>query len=258
MTVANGIYLYCIGSSADLTEERVSALESRPADGSDAALRAVRDGELAALVSDTAVREFEIVRDQLMAHHHVLEEAMTLGDILPVSFGTVADTEQDVVQALLKGTTKQLQANLERIRGRVELALRVMWNRERLFEEIVAESEEVRGLRDVVSGVSEEESFYERIRLGELTSEAIESKREYEREQILRYLEPLSVDVQVKPSKGDMLILNGSFLVDRERESDFDEAVQEMAAPRQGRMTFRYLGPLPPASFVSVFIPGKE
>jgi hypothetical protein len=252
--LATGVYLYCIGRSDDLTEKTVSSIEVQTVDGSGAPFRIVQGDGLAALVSDTEVREFDIQREYLMAHHHVLEAAMLLGDILPVSYGTVAGTDDDIISRLLQPQREHLLANLDHIHGRVELSLRVMWDQEQLFQEIVEEWGDVRVLRDSIAGVPEDQSFSERIQLGELTRDAIEYKREYERGQILQVLEPLSVDIAVKESASDLLILNASFLVERERESEFDDAVQEIAAPREGRMIFRYLGPLPPANFVSVMV----
>jgi hypothetical protein len=256
--VANGVYLYCIGSVQDFTPERVSELPVPVIDGSDAPFRVLQGGELAALVSDTDIWQFEIERNYLMAHHHVLEAAMAIGDILPVSYGTVAEADDDIVSGLLIPQQEQMLANLEFVRGRVELALRVMWDQDRLFEEIVEEWDEIRQIRDAIAGVPEEQSFNERMQLGQLTSQAIEQMREYERDRILQALEPLSVDIQVKPSNSELLVLNGSFLVEREREAEFDEAVQKIAAPHEGRLMFRYLGPLPPANFVSVYVDTEE
>lgn len=254
----NGVYLYCIGSAETITDERAAELSVSVVDGSDAKFRTLQGGELAALVSDTNIWQFEIEREYLMAHHHVLEAAMSLGDILPVSYGTVAETDDDIVSGLLVPQQEQLLANLEFVRGRVELALRVMWDQDRLFEEIVAESPEIREIRDAIAGLPDEQGFNERIRLGQLTSQAIQDKREFERNQILQVLEPLSVEVQVKPDNSDLLVLNGSFLVEREHEEAFDEAVQQIAAPREDRMIFRYLGPLPPANFVAVNVEPEE
>lgn len=249
-----GVYLYCIGRADDLTSEQVSALDATPVDGDSARLRTVQHGDLAAIVSDTTVERFELERDRLMAHHQVLEHAMTLGDILPVSYGMVASNDRDITERLLRDTADQLHANLEHVRGRVELSLRVMWNQDQLFQEIVDEVPEIRELRDRIAGVPEEQSYYERIRLGEMTSSILEQKNEIERQKMLDALEPLAADIRIGADSSESLLLNGSFLVDREREAEFDEAVQQIAEPRQDRMVFRYLGPLPPANFVSVMV----
>jgi hypothetical protein len=252
------VYLYCIGHATQLTDKRVQSLQATPADGIDTPFRVIKHGDLAALVSDTDVLHYDIQRDSLMAHHHVLEEAMKLGDILPISYGTVATSDEDIVHTLLKGSADELHENLEHIHGRVELSLRVMWQQEQLFQEIVRDSAEIGQLRDAIAGVPEDRTYHERIRLGELTSHAIVQKSEAERDEMLSVLIPLSADVRMNPHTSDTLIIDASFLVDRDREPEFDEAVQSIAEPRQERMTFRYLGPLPATSFVSVVIQASE
>lgn len=253
-----GVYLYCIGHASDLTSERVAALDAAPVDGQGSSLRAIEHGELAAIVSDTSVERFELDRDKLMAHHQVLEQAMSLGDILPVSYGMVAERDQEIVERLLHDAAGALSASLEHVRGRVELSLRVMWNQDQLFQEIVEEVPEIRALRDQLAGVSEEQGYYERIQLGEMTSSVIEQKNDLERSQMLDALSPISVDTRVGQESSDTLIMSASFLVDRDREPDFDAAVQSIYEPRQERMIFRYLGPLPPANFVNVMVEAEE
>lgn len=249
-----GVYLYCIGWAAELTKDAARNIQVTPPDGSDAEFRVIQHDDLAALVSDTDLLQYDLQRDSLMSHHNILTQVMSFADVLPVSYGMVATSDEDVIARLLAGAEDQVRANLEHVKGRVELSLRVMWNEGQLFQEIVEEIPEIRQLRDSIAGVPEDASYYERIQLGELTSQAISSKNEAEREAMLSYLVPLSVDVNVSDTRSDMLILNASFLVDREREPEFDQMVQEVGGPRQDRMTFRYLGPLPPASFVSIAV----
>jgi hypothetical protein len=47
------------------------------------------------------------------------------------------------------------------------------------------------------------------------------------------------------------MILNGAFLVSRDREPDFDAAVKEIDA-RYENLIFKYTGPWPPYNFVNI------
>jgi hypothetical protein len=250
-----GVYLYCVGLAEQISPERLSSAGIAAVDTSANPLRLLHYEELVAVVSDTAHFHFDIERESLMAHHHALEALMKLGDILPVAYGTVADTDEAVTQSLLAGSADVLRANLEYVRGRIELSLRVMWKQDQLFQEIVDEFIEIRRLRDQVAHLPEDAGYNERIELGRMTSEAVQWKRETARDELLAVLTPICVDLQLGADSGDSMIMNGSFLVDKDRESEFDEAVQEIGRRFQDRMIFRYVGPLPPASFVSVSIP---
>jgi hypothetical protein len=251
-----GVYLYCIGRSDQLSD-RIQTIDAPPVDGA-RDLRIIRSGDLAALVSDTDIQEYEIRRDTVLAHQRVLESVMAIGDILPVSFGTVAGDDADIIDTLLEGNADHLHDSLKYIEGCVELSLRVSWIQERLFEEIVEEYDEIRALRDSLSRAPEDSAYFDRIRLGEMTSEAIAMKSEAEAQAILNALAPLWVDVVLNDATGDVVFFNASFLVDRNTEPEFDDAVQAIAEERQERMRFRYVGPLPPASFVSLVIQAEE
>ena len=48
------------------------------------------------------------------------------------------------------------------------------------------------------------------------------------------------------------MIMNAAFLVERERESDFDQQVKAIAAKYEGKLSFKYSGPWPPYNFVHI------
>jgi hypothetical protein len=47
-------------------------------------------------------------------------------------------------------------------------------------------------------------------------------------------------------------VLNIPFLVARDRQEEFEDAVEEVAQERQERMRFRLLGPMPVYNFIDV------
>ena len=51
---------------------------------------------------------------------------------------------------------------------------------------------------------------------------------------------------------GDKMILNAAFLIERQKESDFDAAVNSVAERFGDRLNFKYTGPWPPYNFVNI------
>jgi len=47
-------------------------------------------------------------------------------------------------------------------------------------------------------------------------------------------------------------VLNASFLIGRARESDFQKEVFKLDSQYQGKVNFKYVGPLAPYNFVNV------
>jgi len=226
--------------------------------GPNVEVRTVEYGDLAAVVSDASMTAYDITRDNLMAHQRVVEESMGRSNVLPVAFGTVARDDQDVREKLLRREHDALQDHLAYVQGRVELGLKVLWNRDRLFAEIVAERDDIRRLRDMVAARPPDSAYFERIQLGELTNAAISDKRDRDAEILLNGLRPLAVDLQLNRLLTDMMILNASFLVERDQVRVFDARVQRLGELHAERLVFQYVGPLPPYSFVNINVSWED
>ena len=50
----------------------------------------------------------------------------------------------------------------------------------------------------------------------------------------------------------DRMVVSASFLVRRDRQDEFARVVGQLEDEQRGRMRFRFTGPLPPYSFVSL------
>jgi hypothetical protein len=68
----------------------------------------------------------------------------------------------------------------------------------------------------------------------------------------LEILEQHAVDVLLSPNLSDNMLLNASFLVERAREAEFDNAVFGLGEAHLQRLVFSYVGPLPPYSFINL------
>jgi hypothetical protein len=252
-----GTYVYCVGSAGSFGPDR-PALRGRGVGGPDVAVRTIEYADLAAVVSDAPVTTYDVTRDNLLAHERVVEEVMSHSDVLPVAFGTVAPDDQEVREQLLHGEHDALQHGLAYIRGRVELGLKVLWNRDRLYFDIVAERDDIRSLRDRIASRPTETAYFERVHLGELTAAALGDKRDRDAEAILDTLAPLAVDLQLNRLLTDVMVLNASFLVDKERIEAFDALVRRLGEIEADRLVFQYVGPLPPYSFVNLNVSWED
>ena len=251
-----GTYIYCVARAQPF--ERDSSPFATPGIGGQEQVRILTYDDLAAVVSDSPQDQYDISRENLLAHQRVLIQALTRSDVLPVSFGTVAASDQEVQEKLLEREADDLHRSLEHVRGRIELDLKVLWNEERLFSEIVAENEDIRALRDRLAGQAPAATHYERIQLGELVAAALERKSAAEAAALLDALEPLAVETRVNKNLGDMMLLNAAFLVDRSQEQAFDTRVQSLGEAQAGRLIFQYVGPLPPYNFVDIELQWEE
>jgi hypothetical protein len=214
--------------------------------------------DLAAVVSDSPIIEYDSSRRNMMAHTLVLEEVMREFTILPVRFGTIAPSAEAIQEKVLKRRFGELHGLLQEMEGRVELGIKAFWYEGIIFQEIVEENQAIRHLRDSLTGRRPEETYYERIRLGEMIESAMWKKRDEDAERILVHLRPLAYQTQANKVAMDRMVLNAAFLVEKARQPEFDTAVRLLDEEMGKRLIFKYVGPVPPYNFVNIVVTWEE
>ena len=247
-----GKYMYCIIRSLEPRQFATRGIGERGD-----IVHTVHFVSLAAVVSDSPVVEYESSRRNMMAHTRILEEVMQEFTILPVRFSTVAPSAE-IVQKVLKQRSIEFHDLLAEMEDRVELGLKTFWYEKVIFEEIVEENPPIRRLRDGLMGHSPEETYYERIRLGEMIEAAMWKKRHEDAERMLDQLRPLVYKTQANKVITDRMVLNAAFLVDQARQAEFDAVVERLDAEMGTRLIFKYVGPVPPYNFVNIVVRWEE
>src|SRR5690606_25223924 len=93
--VPRGKYVYCIIETGD------SPLFGPIGIGTELAqVHTVNYREIAAVVSDTPIEVYDPTRENVLAHERVNETVMRNHTVIPMSFGTVFKTEDDIVELL--------------------------------------------------------------------------------------------------------------------------------------------------------------
>jgi len=245
---AEGKYTYCVICSLEPRQFTTLGIGERGD-----IVHTVHFVSLAAVVSDSPVIEYESSRRNMMAHTRVLEEVMRGFTILPVRFGTVAPSAE-AVQKVLKQRSGEFHALLAEMEGRVELGLKAFWYEKVIFQEIVEENPPIHRLRDSLMGHSSEETYYERIRLGEMVENAMWKKRDEDAERILDQLRPLVYKTRANKVITDRMVLNAAFLVEEDHQAEFDATVDRLDEEMGKRFIFKYVGPVPPYNFVNIVV----
>lgn len=213
-----------------------------------ARVRTVEHGELAALVSDSGGDPLAAARE-VRAHWRVLDEASESCTVLPVRFGTVMESEDALREQLLERGGERLEALLRELEGRVQLVLKADYDEQLLMAHVLHESSAVRDLRERVRSLPHDAGYYERIRLGELVADQVGHRRAEDTHVALEILEPLAVATRQEQVTHPDAAFNIAFLIDRDRQDDFNKGVRALSERLGDRVAIRYVGPLPPYSF---------
>jgi hypothetical protein len=211
----------------------------------------VTHGDIAAVVSRTPVFIFDPTRENALSHEHVIETVMRTHTIIPMSFGTVFRTDDDI-REVLRSIYPSVKDVLKQMSGKVEFGLKVTWDRDRIIDELQREHEEIRRFHQEITRKHLQSTYFARMQLGRMIDKALEERStEYVRE-VYETLREICVASRDNKPIGDKMILNAAFLLPREREAQFDAAVNGIATKFGDRLNFKYTGPWPPYNFVNI------
>ncbi|MCL6578977.1 MAG: GvpL/GvpF family gas vesicle protein [Candidatus Bathyarchaeota archaeon] len=210
---------------------------------------AVTYKDLAAVVSDDLGRN-DIIRD-MMAHEVILEKLMEKYTVIPLRFGHIAKSREEVKGFLIKNY-RLLKGLAARLRGKVELNLKLFW-KDTLFAKIASENLTVRVLAKETAKLPERQAYPMKVRIGQIVEKEMAKLRERIVGEILSVLNPISVDVRENELLTREMVLNASFLVDKPLETKFDGAVEDLERRYGELLAFKYVKS-PPYSFTTVKI----
>src|SRR6516165_3718070 len=212
---------------------------------------AVTHGDIAAVVSRTAVFIFDPTRENALAHEHVIETVMKTHTIIPMSFGTVFRTDDDI-REVLRSIYASVKDVLKQMSGKVEFGLKVTWDRDHIIDELKRDHDEIHRFHQEITRKHLQSTYFARMQLGRMIDKAMaERSAEYVRE-IYEGLHANCVASRDNKPIGDKMIMNAAFLIEREREAEFDAAVNRIARQFGDRLNFKYTGPWPPYNFVNI------
>lgn len=233
------LYVYCLGD--DLPE---SAFEGLAGVGG-AAVRLLGLGRLAAVVSEAGDEPPAVTDENVLAHNRVNAAALAGSTPLPFRFGTRATHER--LAAYASANEAALLEALARVRGCVEMSVKLMWNAEGGERSGGAGEAEVGASGAAGAGTAfllakrreilgEEDS---RRRAGELAAWLAAGVSGLARESAER----------LRPSGA--ILLSAAHLVERASVDEYRERLRSLGAARAG-LRLLASGPWPPYSFADI------
>jgi len=240
------IYLYAITDRCDLPVPAKPGLEGT-------SLFSLTYQDIAAVVSPLDTAKTPPTEDNLWRHEAVVEALMADRTVLPVRFGTML-ADEAAVQAALAAHYADFVAGLERVRGRVELGLRVLSSPEFLqlpqsspkFPSISQRnSEELRGTQ----GGSGRAYLLARLE-EERQRQAWRQRAEALADELHVPLARLAVESTRQVLVTPRLLLTAAYLVEQGRVPTFRQEVEALSAAYP-ELRFLCTGPWPAYNFVT-------
>jgi len=218
-------------------------------------------GDLSMVISNSPMTKYVVSRENLLAHEKVVEEVMKEFTVLPVRFCTIA-SNADEIRGLLNRRHREFKNLLRDMDHKIELGIKGLWkNMETIFKEITKENNEIKRLKQKLQNdkgkknISSTRTFLDvKMEVGKLVEDALKRKKEKEAEKIVGALRRTAFDHKLNNTINDEMFINAAFLVDRGREKEFDNIMDDLSEEYKDRIKFMYVGPLPPYNFVNITI----
>ena len=249
-----GKYIYCIIATSQERKFGPIGIGGRGDD-----VLTFGHNSLSMVVSSHPITKFVVNRDNMLAHERVIEEVMKEFDsVLPVRFGTIA-SNADEIRNLLARRYGEFKNALRDLDHKVELGVKGVWkNMDVIFKEVVDENKAIKRTKEDIQNDKNKKNIQAKTEIGKMVEKALEKKKEKEAERIVDALRRTAFDYKLNKTIGDEMFVNAAFLVDKGREKEFDNIMDDLGVEHKERVKFMYTGPLPVFNFVNIVIYPEE
>lgn len=227
-------YAYC------LSDEVTTGMLEGVAGVGGFALRLLQHGGVSVVVSEFAGKTVAATREHVLEHERVVGCVLRETTPLPFRFGTLASAER--LESYVASQELRLKAALERVRGAVEMSVKIIW----IPEDILRETEEETPVDEALIGEGTKFLLSKRREL--MGDERLQERAEELRAWLEEFLSPVVKESHANVRPAERLVISASHLVLREH---LDIYRAQLAAARERCPELRFLtsGPWPPYSF---------
>ena len=237
------LYAYCLSDEVtdNTIKSEIGMAGAKP--------RLIRCGEIAAVVGEFDGEQVNVTRENVLAHERVVRRVLSEATPLPFRFGTVASEAN--LQSYIDSQQDSLKAQLKRVRGCVEMSVKVIWNLEAVRQEAMSRGEQ----KNEAVGASETQkgsgtAFLNRKRREILGERVIKERAEEMAGWLADILKETVRDAQVAVQPTESLVISAAHLVERARLKEYRAALKRARSLRS-ELHFLTSGAWPPYSFTS-------
>ena len=237
------LYAYCL--SDEVTAEMLESVAGVEGAG---APRLIQYGGIRAVVGEFEAKSVSVTRENVFAHERVIGHVLAHTTPLPFRFGTVVSAVQ--LESYIDSQREFLQSQLARVRGCVEMSVKVIWNVEAVKQVAMTANAKRDNAPDDRSGISRGSgaAFLAKKRREILGDETLKVRAE----EIVAWLEGhlgeavRERELRVRPMES--LVVAAAHMVERGRLEEYQERLR-LARFERDDLHFLTSGPWPPYSF---------
>ena len=207
--------------------------------------------DISAVVSNIPFKEMQPDVENLTAHQRVIEESRSLGTTLPVRFGIMFKTD-DGVKKMLAKSYADLKSKVIKLKDKDEFGVKIIIDKSDLkkISSIQYDSLEVEKIKKEISMSGEGTSYFLKMKMDEAIKNQTHRKIDQISGQIHSELTKASEDGCLLKADFDQIVLNASYLVDRDQITKFHQKLDKLKKKYENvGFIFHLSGPWAPYSF---------
>ncbi|SMH71454.1 GvpL/GvpF family gas vesicle protein [Candidatus Nitrosotalea okcheonensis] len=242
--MVDGKYLYCVKEGSKNHRFSDAGLFGKQA-------YIITYKDISAVVSNIPFKEMQPDVENLTAHQRVIEESRSLGTTLPVRFGIMFKTDDGVKKMLVKSYA-DLKSKIVKLRDKDEFGVKIIMDKSDLkkISLIQHDNQDIEKIKKEILLAGEGTSYFLKMKLDEAIKNQTYKKIDQISGQIHNEITKASEDKCLLKSDFDEIILNASYLVDRDQSTKFHQKIDNLKKKYESAgFIFHLSGPWAPYSF---------
>lgn len=234
------LYLYGIIDSSSQIKESIYGLKG-------AGVYNIPYCDIGAVISEISQPMQKVTEGTVLEHEAVVEKLMADFTVLPVRFQTLIEGRDNLL-SMMRSYYRDFKDNLERLRGKFEFGIKVIWPADKIKENIIKTLNKEQQ-KKLELGSSPSNKFMK----DKFDKYKIDKEFEAKADKFIKVMDiffsKFATEKRIEKLKTENLLLDAVYLVEKNRESNFREAFEHI---KSARPDFKYLfsGPWPAYNFV--------
>jgi hypothetical protein len=244
MSTHDGVYLFCA-----IHEKEPKKFGSIQLNGKMSGVYTIHFENIAMVVTKVN-GDVLPTRNNLMAHQQKITEVMKQYSVIPMSFGNVFHSKNDVL-LIMEHLNQEFEKLFSQLENKIEVGLKIIPKKDWMDQEM-RKNPLLNEWKTTKKDFSNPASFYDQIQLGEQAQNFILLLEEKAAEEIYEPLMELAEAGKLNKTIPGKTLLNAAFLIDSNNEESFDKKINELYEKWMDKAQFKYSGPWPAYNFVNI------
>ena len=203
--------------------------------------------DIAAVVCDFS-GEIKNVKTGVVQHEKTVEKLMEKHTVLPMRFKTVFKNKENVISTV-ENFYDDFKNNLERLHGKVEFGVKVLWPGDKIKKNIINDYDETENA--ALSGNSPAKEYLKKKYKAYKIDKIFKEKADEYVSMIDNYFSEIAVERKLQKLQTDKLILNASYLIDKSQKSNILK-IFKILKEDINDLEFLFSGPWPAYNFIKM------